>query len=390
METDKFLRKHAPLVVVALLFETSSAPAFERSESAKIQLLYDDIDKAISLDTLKSDNQRIKVLESIQRDSLDVTIDAAVKGLSPEHQKALNESRGLALRGLALSTEIDRKEIQYRTERINQKDNQNNIQDDLEKVARKKMAKNVSVTKDERLRVVARSVAMLVSRNDVSETTAGSLLRGIRFKDDARLCDGERFADEWVVGKCTAFLVASDVIATANHCVKDEDLAQLLAVFDYVQDETPLQVSAVYEILGLISMSKETGQDWALLRLRRPVDARTPLRVLHRVPVLKEKVTMVGHPNGLPKKIAGGAEVRENKDFTFISNLDAFHKNSGSPILTESGEVVGMLIRGEKDHRFVTVGDGWCRAVAVCPDDSCSGEVVLKAGTFSSSIDKVL
>ena len=57
-------------------------------------------------------------------------------------------------------------------------------------------------------------------------------------------------------------------------------------------------------------------------------------------------------------KIADGAWVRKNTNPVFFqTNLDAFGGNSGSPVLnSETGEVEGILVRGEIDYSYDSRG----------------------------------
>ena len=61
----------------------------------------------------------------------------------------------------------------------------------------------------------------------------------------------------------------------------------------------------------------------------------------------------MGHPSGLPMKIAGGSKVHALEKHYFVANLDTFTGNSGSPVLNEkTGLVEGILVRGGKDYIF--------------------------------------
>jgi hypothetical protein len=89
-------------------------------------------------------------------------------------------------------------------------------------------------------------------------------------------------------------------------------------------------------------------------------------------------IVVIGHPSGLPTKIAGGAKVRDNSnDIFFSANLDTFGGNSGSAVFNEkSGEVVGILVRGEND--YVNDKDRECQVVNKCADNECRGEDVTR------------
>ncbi len=85
---------------------------------------------------------------------------------------------------------------------------------------------------------------------------------------------------------------------------------------------------------------------------------------------------MIGHPTGIPTKVAGGAFVRDNSnDKFFVANLDTFGGNSGSAVVnSETGVVEGILVRGENDY----VTEGGCSVPQVCTMDGCRGEDVTR------------
>ena len=80
---------------------------------------------------------------------------------------------------------------------------------------------------------------------------------------------------------------------------------------------------------------------------------------------------VMGFPEGLPLKIAGGANIRSVTSTYFTANTDTYDGNSGSPIFNVStGIVEGILVRG--DYDFDTMNG--CYVSHECPDDGCRGE----------------
>ncbi len=93
---------------------------------------------------------------------------------------------------------------------------------------------------------------------------------------------------------------------------------------------------------------------------------------------------VIGHPAGLPTKIAGGAQGRDrtNEGF-FTANLDTYGGNSGSAVFNSlTGLVEGILVRGEQD--YMQKGD--CRVSNLCPVDGCRGEDVTKISNVADKI----
>ena len=64
---------------------------------------------------------------------------------------------------------------------------------------------------------------------------------------------------------------------------------------------------------------------------------------------------MIGYPLGTPAKLAKGGRVLvdDSNKQQFTTTLDAFEGNSGSPVLNNRNQVVGILVSGEPIDSFV-------------------------------------
>lgn len=182
---------------------------------------------------------------------------------------------------------------------------------------------------------------------------------------------------------CSGFLVGADLVATAGHCVRSaKDCENLRLVFNWSlstpdQDNSLVYTSDVYSCAALIKNNVESnGADFAVIRLDRIPINRVPLMVRRSGEVQSgERLTMMGHPAGIPLKIASGASVRSVFPAFFSANTDSYGGNSGSAVYNaDTGEVEGILVRGEMD--FVRQGN--CNISYVCADNGCRGEDVTK------------
>jgi hypothetical protein len=237
-------------------------------------------------------------------------------------------------------------------------------------------------------------VVALFQSSDVHDNGDGtSTLKTVPFALAYNLCNDEPFRSQPIGAYCTGFLVAPNLIATAGHCAGTSELPaeSIRAVFGYrmgvdgAVTRVPNQdVYAGAEIVGR-KLNDNTGEDWAVVKLEREVINRTPAR-LRRDGGVPDNVGLyvIGHPCGLPAKYAGGATVRDNSNsLFFISNLDTYGGNSGSPVFSSvTHEVEGILVRGETD--FVPVAD--CNRSLVCPNNGCSGESCTRVARFVSLI----
>jgi hypothetical protein len=239
---------------------------------------------------------------------------------------------------------------------------------------------------------LADSTVALFQSNGVTTEDGVAKLTTESYGQTRILCKEEPFYEQRTGAFCSGSLVAPDVIMTAGHCVPSaEECAGIKFVFGFAVKEKgvlPESVPAgeVYGCKELIGRQQiGDGADWALVRLDRKVAGHAPLKLnLTGAIANKTEVLVIGHPAGLPTKIAGGAHVRDNsKNGYFVANLDTYGGNSGSAVFNSAtGLVEGILVRGEQD--YVKKGD--CFVSNVCPVDGCRGEDVTKIAEVSDKI----
>ena len=239
------------------------------------------------------------------------------------------------------------------------------------------------VTNPELLKL-ADSTVGLFTAEDVTVTGSVAALRTGSYAADYGLCTDEPFYDQVNGAFCSGSLVAPDVIMTAGHCVKDANSCKNTKfVFGFgvkAAGVMPKSVAAseVYGCSKLMGREQVgTGADWALIKLDRPVANHAVLKY-NTANTLKngDGLVVIGHPAGLPTKVAGGATVRNIAPAGyFVANLDTYGGNSGSAVFNAAtGLIEGILVRGENDY----VMRGSCRVSNVCPSDGCRGEDVTK------------
>ncbi len=251
---------------------------------------------------------------------------------------------------------------------------------------------DVYQTENSKLRSLADSTVALMQASSIQTEGGVSKLATEPYGTGNGLCKEEPFYDQVTAAFCSGSLVAPDVIMTAGHCVtSQENCAGIKFVFGFAvkeKDKMPDSVPTkdVYGCKQLLGREQiNDGQDWALIKLDRPVTGHAVLK-LNKTGVIENKtpIVVIGHPAGLPTKIAGGAEVRDaSKNGYFVANLDTYGGNSGSAVFNaKTGLVEGILVRGEQDYVY----KGSCRVSNVCPADGCRGEDVTK---ISSVFDKI-
>lgn len=237
-----------------------------------------------------------------------------------------------------------------------------------------------------------KAVAARISKKALVPSGDSYSFKQRTLKDEMFLCSNERFQDQYAPADCSGFLVAPNLLVTAGHCVAPSVLGNEMTcqsgawVFDYNNSEVKtgsIKKSNVYGCKRIInhSATKRNGTDYALIELNRPVEGVEPLKFRKSGSIrLGTPLAVIGSPSGLPLKVADGAFAlaKARTRPLFITNLDSFGGNSGSPVInTVSGEVEGVLVRGAKDY-VINRAQG-CLEVNKCNDfptinGGCYGE----------------
>jgi V8-like Glu-specific endopeptidase len=221
----------------------------------------------------------------------------------------------------------------------------------------------------------------LVVKDGMISIESGSL------GSELNLCPGEKFADQKNPAFCSGFLFGGRLLITAGHCATQKFCDSQDWVFGMYQnkDNNDLEVPIenIYSCKQIIAKTQNSHsmEDWGIIELDRKVKgvARVEIRLEGEIEV-GEKLVVIGHPSGLPTKVADGAFVRKNDNPNFFqANLDTFGGNSGSAVFNaHTGLVEGILVRGENDYESDTVDEKNCMRVKKCAMDECRGEDVQK------------
>jgi hypothetical protein len=239
-------------------------------------------------------------------------------------------------------------------------------------------------------------VAVLSTLIEPSAAKPGTL-RLLTERLDDFVCRDERFAsDPTLPYACSGFLVAPDLLVTAGHCMvnagesrHDTDLycGAYGWLFDYrAGDDGAVALDGIprenfvkcREVIYAVRDEKAPWRDYALVRLERAVPDRTPFPLAAAAPAPGEKLTMLGHPFGTPLKASPGARVTldDPARASFLTTLDAFEGNSGSVVLNERGEAVGILVGGTPSANTVKDEAQGCERYNRCDENgrACSAD----------------
>ena len=241
---------------------------------------------------------------------------------------------------------------------------------------------------------LARSTAAMVKNERISTQGRGTIKFAGKSLQSRGICAEERFSAQTTVASCSGFLVGENLIATAGHCIRTQsDCQNNKWVFDYKvagKNDTSVTVNRknVYKCKRIVSraLSSLNKDDYALIELDRKVLDRRILNTRKRGKVSRgDELVVIGHPSGLPTKIADGSTVRSLKKKYFVADLDTYGGNSGSAVFNaNTGVVEGILVRGEKD--YVNAPGRRCKISNVVAQNRGRGEDV----TYITNIAELL
>jgi V8-like Glu-specific endopeptidase/subtilisin-like proprotein convertase family protein len=244
-------------------------------------------------------------------------------------------------------------------------------------------------------RILARSTAAQIPRDILKKEGATYHLKSKTLAENG-VCYDEKFTDQLAPANCSGFLISEDILVTAGHCMEsNEDCRYYHWVFDFKKGKdgkvrktfSKDDVYSCHEIL-VSKHDRQGREDYALIRLDRSVLDRRPLLFRKKGKIEDHSpVVVIGHPSGLPTKIAGNAKIRDNTHPVFFNaNLDTFTGNSGSAVFNKkTGLVEGILVRGDTDY----VTNQSCMTTNRCKNSECRGEDVTRI-TLLKDIDEII
>jgi V8-like Glu-specific endopeptidase len=248
---------------------------------------------------------------------------------------------------------------------------------------------------------LSKSTAAMIDSSRLVEEGENFKVEAEALGERRNLCEDEPFYSQPAAANCSGFLVGPNLLVTAGHCVSslwggEPSCKSYKWVFDYNvdyegKDQFTIPKSNVYACKSILSyaLDRTSNDDFALIELERDVTDREPLEVRTEGKIAdKSPLVVIGHPWGLPTKIADGANVRNNDDGVFFNaNLDTYGGNSGSAVFNaETGKVEGILVRGAQDDTRDPRG---CTVSNRCANDECRGEDVTRITNIPELMERL-
>ncbi len=241
---------------------------------------------------------------------------------------------------------------------------------------------------------LARASGALFRDDTLTRTSSGTwLVQAPTLQQAALLCEGERFSEQRAASSCSATLIGPDLVLTAGHCLGQgylatesdgpvlEACADTRVAFDFAYDTeradlSELPAENVYQCTEVLAREyvndaiDRDAADYAIFKLDRPVTDRTPVKLRDGAPMeAGAAVTHIGHPTGIPQKIADGVvqpldTCRMFRGFGL--DADTLPGSFGGGVFdVETNTLVGISVRNSGHHYTLDLERG-CNVVAVC------------------------
>ena len=142
----------------------------------------------------------------------------------------------------------------------------------------------------------------------------------------------------------TVYHVPKDLLEEHNLGVDSKTVKKLRIIFNFRQKKTGvLEAPIVYEVSEIVRSNKDA--DWIVLRTTKGF-THTPVNkfeLAKDIPPAGTPVYVLGHPLGMPLRYAEGQLAKYDSQNQIATLTSGFTANSGSPIITKDGKVVGLF-----------------------------------------------
>lgn len=219
--------------------------------------------------------------------------------------------------------------------------------------------------KDEKMKETARAMAFQIYKDELKGWTFNRYWEIVTSPlTSYGVCRQERFSDQpRMRNDCSAVLIGPKHLLLPGNCITkhycDNDLFYWM--FNYQLDSSgPLSMDRkreyFYKCEKLIKQvfDRNTAISYAVIELNKAVVGIKPVRISKELTIAPDsELVAMGHPSGLPLKVAAGAFVADQNDEHFLVSSDIAGKSKGAAIFNaKTMELEGMLIDGRADFEM--------------------------------------
>ncbi|MEK2644565.1 trypsin-like serine peptidase [Bdellovibrio sp. BCCA] len=195
------------------------------------------------------------------------------------------------------------------------------------------------------------------------------------------------WSDQPALAFCSGIFLGDDLVLTAGHCVENDfSCANTNIVFHFSADSQVTTAIACKEVVKYRNDINGAGLDYALIRMEKNIGRRSFVlnSSAFKRPQVADSLYSLGYPLGsFMKKALGKIRKIVPESQVYVSTLDVFEGNSGSPVFSaKTHQLVGILSSGESDFTQKSDDDSAVQ-VKRCSNKGCSGE-------FITPIEKIL
>lgn len=231
---------------------------------------------------------------------------------------------------------------------------------------------------DEKLKELSKSVAYQIYFDELKGWTFNKFWLILTSPLSARgICETERFAKHPVMrNDCSGILVGPKKLLLPGNCITEHYCSNGLFyfMFNYRHEDAGIldnmrNRNDFYQCKKILKRvyDPNTAMSYAIIELNKEVKGITPVAIAkENVIDPKDELVAIGHPEGMPIKIANDAYVTDQNETHFLVSSDISGRSKGTAIFNlKTHELVGMLIYGTKNYDF-SDGD-YCQKAPVLP-----------------------
>lgn len=215
---------------------------------------------------------------------------------------------------------------------------------------------------DEKMKETAKSVAIQIYKDELKGWTFNRYWEIVtRPLINYDVCRQERFSDQSRMrNDCSAVLIGPRHLLLPGNCITehycDNDLFYWM--FNYhLESSAPMDLNRkrenFYKCDKVVRrvFDPNTAISYTVIELNKDVVGVKPVKISKQLDIgPAEELVAIGHPAGLPLKIAGEAYVADQNDTHFLVSSDIAGRSKGAAIFNaKSYELEGMLIDGRPD-----------------------------------------